>query len=425
VFRSSSKKDEAAAAARAAERQQILLDALADLTSTLDLDEVLDRILGRSLDLSGAERALVLLGDPDRGLVARRARSSSGGRVDPEEISFSTTVVRAAFEQGAPVVHEIDSDSQALEAGHSVFELKLRSVMCAPLAAQGEAVGAIYLDSRVQHKTFTGEDRELFQALGRQAALAVRNARLLAAAADRARLERELELAAEVQRDLLPECAPRVEGLDLAGRTIPCEEISGDFYDFIPLADGRLALFVADVAGHGVGPALVAAEARGEIRALLPLEPDPGRVLTRVHANLAQTLDPERFLTLFLVVIDPEEGGLRWANAGHAEGLLLRDGKAEWLKRTGPPLGVDVEVEHQTLATGELRPGDQLHLYSDGLLEARDASGAFFGAAGLAAAVGRAAGSADQRVAAVLDEVRAFHAGPRNDDRTLVAVLWT
>ncbi|MBC8329834.1 MAG: SpoIIE family protein phosphatase [Planctomycetes bacterium] len=424
MFRSSSKKDEAASAARAAERHQILLDALADLASTLDLDEVLDRILARSLDLSGAERALVLLGDPDRGLRARRARAADGSGLATEEIIFSSTVVRSAFEQGVPVLHEIDSDSQALETGQSVFELKLRSVMCAPLAVRGEGIGAIYLDSRVQHKTFTGEDREMFQALARQAALAVRNAQLLAAAADRARLEREMELAAEIQRDLLPGTAPVLPGLEIAGRTVPCEEISGDFYDFVVLGDGRLALFVADVTGHGVGPALVAAEARGEIRALLPLEPDPGQILTRVHANLRQTLDPERFITLILALLDPDRGELLWANAGHAEGLLMRGGEPVWLGRSGPPLGVDVDHRHVSRLMTGIGPRDELLLYSDGLLEARNAAGDFFGEAGLAASAAAARGSAAERVDAILDQVRLFNAGPRNDDRTVVAVLW-
>jgi len=425
VFRSSSsKKDQAAAAARAAERQHILLEALADLASTLEMDEVLDRLLARSLDLSGAERALVLLGDPERGLRALRARAADGEPLATEEIAFSSTVVRSAFERGEPVLHEIDSDSQALETGQSVFELKLRSVLCAPLAVGGQRLGAIYLDSRVQHKSFTGEDRDLFQALARQAALAVRNAQLLAAAADRARLERELELAAEIQRDLLPEQAPALAGLDVAGRTIPCEEISGDFYDFVVLEDGRLALFVADVTGHGVGPALVAAEARGEIRALLPLVDDPGEVLSRVHANLRATLEPERFLTLLLAVLDPARGTLVWANAGHAEALLTLGGAPRWLERSGPPLGVDVDHQHQSQEVGGLSPGDQLLIYSDGLLEARDASGAFFGEDRLAAASAAAAGDADARVDAILDQVRCFHAGPRNDDRTVVAVLW-
>lgn len=423
MFRSTAKKDDAAAV-RAAERQRILLDALADLASTLDLDEVLDRILARSLDLSGAERALVLLGNPDRGLRARSARAAGGGPLATAEIPFSTSVVRSAFERGEPVLHEIDSDSQALATGQSVFELKLRSVLCAPLLVRGEALGAIYLDSRVQHKTFTGEDRELFQALARQAALAVRNAQHLAAAARQARLEHELELAAEIQRDLLPQGAPVLAGLELAGQTIACEEISGDFYDFIPLAGGRLAVFVADVAGHGVGPALVAAEARGEIRALLPLLDDPGQVLDRVHANLAQTLEPERFLTLVLVVLDPGAGTLVWANAGHSEGLLLRPGGRCWLERTGPPLGVDAEVAHRSRRLGDLSAGCALYLFSDGLLEARNAAGDFFGSERLAACAEAGRGAATAQVDAILDAVRLYNAGPRNDDRTVVAALW-
>ncbi|RMH01221.1 MAG: GAF domain-containing protein [Planctomycetota bacterium] len=421
VFRPTSRPD-SGDPDRSAERRRVLLDALADLASTLDLDEVLDRILARSLDLSGAERALLLLGGgAGDGLWARRARGPAGP-LAAEEVPFSSSVVRAALERGEPIIHELDSDSQALAAGRSVYELRLRSVMCAPLAAGGETLGAIYLDSRVQHKVFTGEDRDLFQALARQAALAVRNARLLAAEAERARMERELELAAEIQRDLLPERAPELAGLEVAGRMVPSTELGGDFYDFVPLADGRLALFVADVAGHGVGPALVAAEVRGEIRALLPLEPDPGRLLDRVHRNLCETLEPERFLTLILALVDPA-GRLAWANAGHAEALVLRGGEAVWLGRTGPPLGVDAPAAHRSRTLAGLRPGDTLLLCSDGVAEARAGGGSCFGRAGIEGVL-RAGGPAPALVERLLTEAAAFHAAGEKDDRTAVAVRW-
>ena len=404
------------------DRNRILLEALADLSSTLDLDQVLERILVRGLQVSEAERALLLLAAPGGGLTPSKAQGAGGKALAAEDVVFSSTVVAKALREGRPVTAELDSDSQALAVSQSVFELRLRSVMCAPMSLRGEQVGALYVDSRVHKKTFSAADRELFEALARQAAIAIQNARALNALAERTRLQRELELAAEIQRDLLPKAAPVLPGLDLFGTSLAQEDISGDFYDFIALADGRLVLYVADVVGHGVGPALLAAEVRGEIRALVTIDPDPGFVLSRVHDNLREIIDPGRFLTLFYALLAPS-GTVQYASAGHPEALLQLAGTDLWLPRTGPPLGVDAEVEHPTRQAAAGAPGDCLALYSDGLVEARDAAGALYGNARLAARL-RAPGSAAQRAEALLADVARFNDGPRNDDRTVVVALW-
>lgn len=404
-------------------RNRILLEAMADLSATLDLDQVLDRILARSLELSGAERALLLLGDAQRGVQARQAKRADGREIQAEEVAFSTTMVKRALKDGHPITEEMDSDSEALAASQSVFELRLRSVMCAPMSFRGEVLGAIYLDSKVHRKTFAKADRELFEALARQAAIALKNARLLQQAEERARMKAELTLAAEIQGDLLPAEAPRVPGLEIAGRCLPCEELSGDTFDFVVLEDGRLLLYVADVTGHGVGPALLAAEVRGEIRALAGIEPDPGAILRRVHENLRQTVDPGRFLTLFLALLEPQSRRLRFASAGHSEVLLLNQGEGRFLGNTGPPLGVDVDVEHQTQELADLAPGTVLVAFSDGLVEARNADGECFGQDRLIAYAVQG-GNSERIVTGILEEVDAFTGGTRDDDRTVIAATF-
>lgn len=406
------------------DRQRILLEAMADLSSTLDLEQVLDRILARGLEVCEAERALLLLAEGGGGLLPRRAMGAGGKPLAAEDVLFSSTLVQRALRESRPVVQELDSDSQALAVSQSVFELRLRSVMCAPLCFRDQVMGAIYVDSRVQKKTFSSADRDLFEALARQAAIAIQNARLLVEAQEKSRLHREMEIAAEIQGDLLPKVAPTMAGLDLHGRSLPCEDISGDFFDFILLPGGQVVVYVADVVGHGVGPALLAAEVRGEIRALVPIDPDPGLVLSRVHRNLRETMDPGRFLTLFLALLDPAAGTLAYANAGHPEALLYQGRRVEWLSRTGPPLGVDTDARHDTRAVAGLGAGDGLLLYSDGLIEARNDAGELFGTQRLEQAADRAAGGAAAMVEALLAEVARFNCGPRNDDRTAVVVRW-
>ncbi len=407
-------------------RLRLLLEALADLSSTLDVEAVLDRILARSLEVAEADQALLLLGGEDGGgLQAVRARRADGRPRDPSRVGFSTTVVQRALREGRPVTEEVGSDSEALRASQSIFELRLRSVLCAPLRFGERTLGAIYVDSRVQRKVFTRTDRELFEALARQAAIAITNARALQAERERVRLQGEMDLAAEIQRELLPPEAPQLPGLRIAARSLPAAEVSGDFYDWLLLEDGkRLAFTVADVTGHGVGPALLAAEVRGEIRALLPLDPDPGRVLGRVHANLRETLDPGRFLTLFLGLLEPAHGRLAWASAGAPEALLWTPAGQEALGRTGPPLGVDVEAGHETQVREGLGPGTGLLLYTDGLAEARSAAGEVFGAERLAAEIRAWKGGAGGLLDRLLAEAEAFAGGRRQDDTTAMALLW-
>ncbi len=409
----------------ASERVGILLEALADLASTLDLDEVLDRILARSLEVAEAERALVLLGSGEEGLKARRALRAGGKSMPPEEMAFSSSSVRLALREGRPITQELGSDTEALAAGHSLFELKLRSVMCAPMRIGEKTLGAIYVDSRVQRKNFSRSDLDLFEALARQAGIALQNARLLAASREQARLARELEIGAEIQADLLPRRAPSLPGVEFAAAMVACEELSGDFYDFIPLGEERMAFFVADVSGHGVGPALLAAEARGEIRALLSIHSDPGEILSRVHANLRETIDPGRFLTLILVLVDGKAGRISYASAGHPEALLLRGGEALWLGQSGPPLGVDVDVRYATRTLDGIAAGDSLCAFTDGILEARGSgSKELYGQERLLASAGRAQGGAPARLQGILDDLASFDGGLRNDDRTVLMAVW-
>lgn len=407
----------------AGDRQRLLLDALAELTETLDLDELLERILSRSLAVSGAERAMLLLGNEAESLSLHQARSDDGSAIDPTGLVFSRSTVERAVSASGVVSRVLGGDTEAMQAGQSLFELKLRSVMCAPLYYRKQLLGAVYVDSRVQRKEFTTQDEQLFEALARQAAIAIENARLLDAATEKARLERELELAAEIQRDLLPGRPPSVPGFDLAGEVLPCEQVSGDFLDYIVLADGRVACYICDVTGHGVGPALVAAEVRGEVRALLPIQSDPGELLGAIHANLVATLDAGRFVTMLLLLIDPRGRTISYANAGHPAGILLSGGGVRALAATSPPLGIDGAGPFQSVGVEGIEPGDAVFLVSDGLCEMRNADGDLFGDTRTEAACLAATGSAAERAAAVLSAAQEF-AEHRDDDMTAICGLF-
>lgn len=187
-----------------------------------------------------------------------------------------------------------------------------------------------------------------------------------------------IDVARRVQHSLFPSRMPTVPGFDIAGAAFPAEHVSGDYYDFIRLPDDSLALLVADVSGHGLGPALLMAQAQAYLRAIAETYHDPGELLRHANRLLART-DTEHFVTLFLAHLEPSRSQFTYAAAGHRGYLLRRDDSIVQLESTGIPLGISPQVEFSTSPSYELAPGDILVLPTDGIVEARGTDRAFFG----------------------------------------------
>jgi sigma-B regulation protein RsbU (phosphoserine phosphatase) len=236
--------------------------------------------------------------------------------------------------------------------------------------------------------------------------------------------------AQEVQRAYLPERTSRRAGLlEMSALNELCEDASGDYYDFLDLDDGRVAAAIGDVTGHGIGPALLMAQARAFLRAFYRGETDVAAAVERTNDALASGLSGGRFMSMLVAVLDPRTGAVRWCNAGHVPARVLRarDGRVERLEPTGIPLGILPGSPCPTGTPFELAPGDVLLLCSDGATEAKRATGEVFGEDRLAGALQRAAGlDADRLVDAVRATLYDWCAGrPLDDDLTLVAVRRT
>jgi PAS domain S-box-containing protein len=238
--------------------------------------------------------------------------------------------------------------------------------------------------------------------------------------------EEQFRVARDIQQQLYPREAPRVPGFDLAAATTPAEATGGDYFDFFPLADGSLGLVVADVSGHGLGPALLMAETRAYLRILAKARHDPGDILTRANRVLADDLDGERYVTLLLVRLEPATRRFTYASGGHPPAYVFdAAGRRRLeLKRNGPALGLDAGRAYAASTEQELRPGETLVLLTDGVLEATSRAGLAFGIAGVEAVLaGRPAATAAELVDAVRAAVLAHGAGgPGADDVTLVVV---
>lgn len=245
-----------------------------------------------------------------------------------------------------------------------------RSVLCAPMSVRDECVGAIELFNKKGGLSFDDDDRRILQALATSAALALINARQAAAMAEQEALQRELALAADIQRAMLP--APQPASFPIHGVNLAARGVSGDFFDVVQLPGGRLAFAIADVSGKGMNAALLMAKTASLFRCLAKRLDGPGALLTAIDSELAETGSAGMFVTMVAGVLDPASGQVVLANAGHEPPLLWRDGRVERVEGGLPPLGIDPALFQAGCPESRLDlAGGALYLFTDGLTEAR------------------------------------------------------
>ncbi len=251
-----------------------------------------------------------------------------------------------------------------------------------PLVSQGELIGLVNLSQRLSEQDYSSDDRKLLADLATQAAPAVRVAQLVQQqkleAIERERIAQELRVARVIQQTLLPKELPEVAGWHVDALWQPAREVSGDFYDFIPLHDGRMGILIADVTDKGVPAALVMATARTILRAAAERLMSPGQVLERANNVLHPDIPPKMFVTCLYAVLDPATGHLQFANAGHNLPFVQSASAAKELRATGMPLGLLPGMTYEEKET-VLGVGDRLLFYSDGLVEAHNPRREMFG----------------------------------------------
>ena len=408
--------------AQSADRLRALLDVSTALRSTLDPDAVLDRTLEHLFRMfPQAERGLVVFREDPGGPLAVHSVRTPGG--DPADPRFSTTVVGRCLE-GAEAV--LGNDLPAMLPGvESVNELPARSLVCAPLwTPDGRAVGVVQLDTRADDRKFTADDLRLLLGVASQASVALSNARLHRETLALRLRARDLEVAQQVQRALLPAALPSVPGYAFHAHYVAADQVGGDSYDFVPLPGGRLAVLLGDVSGHGVAAALVMARFGAEARACLEAEPDPAAAVERLNRLVLRAAVPDSFVTLAAVVLDPTAHAAVVVSAGHPAPLLRRaDGSIEETvpeEAIGLPLGIADGLAYESREV-RLNPGEAVLLFSDGIPEALDAGDRQFGLEGVRSVL--ASAGPDPRAAgeALATAVCRHAAGcDQNDDVTLV-----
>lgn len=350
------------------------------LNSSLDLNEVLNRMMDEVIAATRAERGFVMLRDSNEQLVFKVARGMEMQIIQAPSFQVSRGVVDQVAREGQPM---LTSDAQAdarLNLRQSVMSLGLRSILCVPLQVKGATIGVVYVDNRLQAGLFTSADLELLNSIASSAAVAIENARLYQLAVEKGRLERELQMAREVQASLLPRHTPHLPGWEFAAHWQPAREVSGDFYDFIPLGADQLGLVIADVTDKGMPAALFMALSRSIVRASVTNAASPLEGILQANRLICADSTNSMFVTLCYVQIDALMGEVTFVNAGHNPPLLYRAGNDQLgrLARTGMALGVDPDSPFEQRMAA-LAPGDFIVLYTDGVTDALNGAGEEFG----------------------------------------------
>jgi phosphoserine phosphatase RsbU/P len=406
----------------------LLYDISRELTSILDREELLRRIAQRVKRLVNYDVFSVMLWNESRQLL----ESAFGMRYEDSIPTFMRLPLRqgltgtAAAERRSVRVDDVLADARYIRCDTG---LDTRSELVVPLLLQDRLIGVLDLES-VQPRAFTAENERMLTKLGSYIAVALENARLYEEAREnQLRLQDDLNTAREIQRQLLPHGARGVPGLDLAAAYVPARELGGDFYDFLPYGEGKLALALGDVSGKGTAAALYGSLAIGTLRELVVSSNcNPASMLEMLNRRMHGARLDARFIAMLFAVYDAPNCRLTLANAGGPYPLLVRNGKAEEIRIEGVPLGLFPGVEYEETSI-DLLPGDVILFASDGILESENSAQEEFGSERLHAllaesAPGISANELSERIITATDD----HSGPGtnpHDDRTLLVLRVT
>lgn len=366
-------------------RPEVKLKALLEITRNFSSAIALEQVLPKALDslfkiFIQADRGFVVLWDRERKVLIPKAVKHR--RPDAEDtIRISRTVVKQVMESKEAVLSADAATDARFDMSQSIADFRIRSMMCAPLvSSSGEAMGVIQIDTMDQRSRFQQEDLDVLASVACQAAVAVENAQLHEEALERQGMERDLDLAHKVQQGILPSAPPKVAGYDFFDFYGPAKQVGGDYFDYVPLPNSRLAVVLADVSGKGVPAALLMAKLSSEARFCLVTEPTPAAAMDRLNAIFGRGWE-DRFVTTVMAVIDLATHRVTLSNAGHMAPLLHRaNGKVEEMgdETAGVPLGVDADCTYgQSEYT--LEPGDMVVVFTDGVSEAMSDDSSLYG----------------------------------------------
>ncbi len=394
------------------------------LAGTVDLTAILPRILDSLFNIfPGADRGTILLKDPATGqLIPRAMRHRRPG--EDESVKISRTIMKKVLTEKAGILSADAANDARFEASESISNFTIRSMMCVPLLGlDGEPLGIINIDTQNPLRQFKSEDLDVLMAVAGQAALSYENARLAITYMEKLKQDSEMNIAAGVQRALLPSDLPKAEGYEFYASYDTAQAVGGDYYDSRGFDDGRVCLAFGDVAGKGVPASLVMSRLSAIVQLVLDFVTDAGEATEKINHHMSANAIEGRFVTFVFTMLDTKTHEMQICIAGHMSPMIRKaDGTIVELPEDviGLPLGV-VDGVPFDVTRMTLNPGDTVVIYTDGVSEAMNPQGDLYGLERLREIVSKGAPNAAELGKIIREDVRR-HANGReqNDDITLM-----
>lgn len=405
------------------EKLRLFLEATRSLGSGLVVNDVLRKMLDVGLRITGAERGFVYLKQKDGTPLLTCGQDASGNAVTADH-NVSHSVVQEAMSSAAEFITGDAAQQTALAARQSIVLNELRTVIAIPLRAKRvsaapttgvEVSGVLYLDSRLVSRNLSGVSNDVLRALASECAAVLESAMLVESEQAARQYQQEMGIAASIQRSLISVPDAGCDFARVAGRSIPCKEVGGDFYD-VNVSPRAVTVIVADVSGKGISAALLASVIHGMFYAQVSSGTSLLDAVTSVNRFLCSRVAGQKYATLLAVQLD-REGMLRMVNCGHVPAVLVEDGTVTQIEEGDMPVGLMPEATFHLIEC-RLKPGSRLLLLTDGITETENFDGAEFGFAGLKPHVG-----SQNPLAEIMEAVQSYSGGREaQDDRTLVVL---
>lgn len=412
-----------------------LLDGLRALGSGRVLDDVLALVLDSAIEVTGAERGFIMLANAENELEFKLARARRQQSLPGTTFATSRKIPEEVFRLGEPRILQDLLDGELANVHMGTVALGIRNVQCVPLKlvryvdraddlAGERRIGVLYLDSREKGTFLSGSTKGALETLATEAAVAIENARLYRETMEKAKMEQEMRIAAEIQQALLPKAGHSGAFFRTAASSLPCRSIGGDFYDYVDLPTGAFGFALGDVAGKGPPAALLSAMMQGIFAAQAAASDTPSQTIARVNLALYKRGIESRFVTLMYGSLEPD-GRLTYCNAGHNPPLVVGAGGVRRLEVGGPIVGLFESAVYEE-ETVTLSSGDILLVFSDGVSEAMSAAGDEYGEERILAMAHRNPGASPaDMLQAMFADVRAFTKGaPQSDDITALILRY-
>ncbi|MGK2857127.1 MAG: PP2C family protein-serine/threonine phosphatase [Thermoanaerobaculia bacterium] len=406
---------------RAVQELSTLLDLSRAIGASLDSGEIMRTIINRSLKAVNAQQGVITLVDPERKLPTATLVRANVSSSTHRPFRITESLLGWMDLNKHPLVV---NDPRLDERFHGVeWDPDVTTLLSVPLLIKSELNGILTVFNKKDGAVFDSNDERLLAIIASHSAQIVENARLYEEERALLRMREQLHLAAQIQDHLLPTKELAIAGYDVAGKSLAAQEVGGDYYDFVPMNDGRWAVCLGDVSGKGLPASLLMANVQATIRLLVSMDLPATEAISRANSFLCRSTPTEKFVTFFFSVLDPATNTLTFCNAGHNPPFLLSGNERRGLRTNGLVLGMVDGFTYQQDSV-KLLPDDLIVIYSDGVTEAIDPHEEEFGDRRLIDVARRhRAESAAEIVAAIADAVQEFGAQQAQQDDITIVVL--